>query len=167
MLIMKSEKNMNCKFINIIYFLIAMVVISVDANYLTSFFRLYRLNIGFQTILILVLNLLFFSTFKARVLLKEYLIKRKFSRINNDSYVVKYSNNYFSMDANNHYVLGILKYEPCFIKAEDCMSELTQKIPAIMKQSFGENVETRKITGGTLFYFKRSDKNWAWKTWLR
>lgn len=93
MLIMKSEKNMNCKFINIIYFLIAMVVISVDANYLTSFFRLYRLNIGFQTILILVLNLLFFSTFKARVLLKEYLIKRKFSRINNDSYVVKYSNN--------------------------------------------------------------------------
>mgnify|MGYP000884331254 CR=1 FL=1 len=164
---MKNETNMNCNFINIIYFLIAMVVIFVDVLYLISCLRLYRLNFEFQTILILAMNLLFFTTFKARVLLKEYLIKRKFSRINNDSDVVKYCNNYFSMDANNHYVIGILKYEPCFINAEDCMNELTQKIPEIMKQSFKEIVETRKITGGTLFYCKRSDKNWAWKTWLR
>lgn len=162
----KQIKHMNCSLINVIYLLIASSVISLDLAYIV--FMINGMNSKLPVIIfILMLNVLFFSTFKVRVFIKSILIKSKVGRINTDSDTIKYCHNYFSIDANNHFLIATLKLEPCFIDAETRMNKLSKMVPGMLLKSFRKRAEERNLEDRRLFLIKRSSKNWLWKTWFR
>lgn len=164
----KKTKHTNCSLINVIYLLIASSLMSLDFAYM--FFIFNGMNSKLPVfILILMLNVLFFSTVKVRVFITSILIKRKVGRINTDtdSDTITYCQNYFSIDANNNFLIATLKLEPCFIDAETHMDKLSKMIPEILLKSFGQRAEVRNLEDRRLFLIKRSSKNWLWKTWFR